>query len=359
MQVSQNCQTHRASSCPSVSALRVIEPSGFTLIELLVVIAVIGVLIALLLPAVQSAREAARRMSCSNNLKQLGLALHAFENQHRHYPGLGASSRTSFSIQARLLPFVEQKHLQHLIDFKEPLYLGSEHDQTLNPEQQDAASRRVALFRCPSDGAEDLYEEKPGEALAGGNYMVCTGSGKGTNYDVRFPTDGLFYYGSRRRPRDITDGTSHTLAMSETLLGNRQRIDGYMEDRSARKRMTAFFFATPNKDTPGLNGIVDPDPEELVGRAGIWFGNRGFGWIVGKPHSSTMNTYLLPNSPYPDLMSMGIGYYDARSNHPGGAQGLLADGSVRFFDEEIELLTWRGLGSCNGGELLGNLDGGD
>lgn len=118
---------------------------GFSLVELLVVITIIGILVSLILPAVQAAREAARRMTCSNNLKQIGLALHNYHSQHTCFPGLGASSLASFSIQARLLPFVEQTNLQNLIDFAQPLYLGSSHSQTMNPAQANAARTRVSF----------------------------------------------------------------------------------------------------------------------------------------------------------------------------------------------------------------------
>ncbi len=326
--------------------------NGFTLVELLVVIAIIGILIALLLPAVQAAREAARRMSCANNLKQLGLAMHNYESCYRCYPGLGGGSQTSFSVQARLLPYIEQGNLQELIDFDQPLYLGDPHNQSLNPRQAEAAATRVSLLRCPSDAADDLLEAAEDEVLAGGNYMVCTGSGTGTSYDVRYRTDGLFYYGSASRHADMTDGTSHTLIMAETLLGNGERLDGYLSDESRKPRMTAFFFATPKEGSPGLNGIVDPDPADLLARVGVWFGNRGFGWIVGKPHSSTFSCYLQPNSEFPDLMSMGIGFYAARSRHPGGVHGLLADGSVHFISDGVALPIWRGLATPAGGEVI-------
>ncbi|MBU4272558.1 MAG: DUF1559 domain-containing protein, partial [Planctomycetes bacterium] len=157
-----------------VAARRPARP-GFSLVELLVVITIIGILISLLLPAVQAAREAARRMSCANNLKQIGLALHNYHSHYNCFPGLGTTTSTSFSVQAKLLPFVEQENLRNLIDFTQPLYLGSSHSQTLNPAQAAAARTRLSLFRCPSDAGEDMYEEKPGEVLAGGNYVVCGG----------------------------------------------------------------------------------------------------------------------------------------------------------------------------------------
>jgi prepilin-type processing-associated H-X9-DG protein len=322
-------------------------------VELLVVITIIGILVSLMLPAVQAAREAARRMTCSNNLKQMGLALHNYHSQHTCFPGLGASSLASFSIQARLLPFVEQTNLQNLIDFAQPLYLGSNHSQTMNPVQANAARTRVSLFRCPSDGGGDLYDED-GDVLAGGNYVVCGGSGVGTNYDLRYPTDGLFYYGSACAFRDMKDGSSHTVVFSESLLGSQADASTRCAVPTGFDRLMGFSGHAPNTDAPGLCGLDDPNLASVAKRCQLWFGNRCFGWIVGKPSATTFITYMLPNDPVPDVHSMGIGFYAARSSHPGGVNVTLGDGSVRFVDDRVKLEVWRALGTCAGEELLGD-----
>lgn len=326
---------------------------AFTLVELLVVIAIIGILIALLLPAVQAAREAARRISCTNHLKQLGLALHNYHSSYNCFPGLGITTATSFSVQAKLLPFVEQQNLQNLIDFKQALYLGSSHSQTLNPAQATAARTVLPLLRCPSDGAEDLYEEKPGEWLAGGNYMVCGGSGTGTHYDLRYASDGMFFYGSARGFREMTDGSSNTLVMAESLLGPRTAVSGPLPGIREAQRLIGTFSGSPNSGAPGLSGIVNPDVASLAASCTSWNGNRGFGWIVGKPQASTFSAYLAPNSPVPNMASMGIGFYAARSSHPGGVNVTLGDGSVRFVSDTMKLETWQALGTCSGGEVSG------
>lgn len=329
--------------------------NGFTLVEMLVVIAIIAMLVALLLPAVQMVREAARRMSCSNNLKQLGLALHNYHGAYECFPGFGATTLTSFSIPAQLLPFVEQENLQKLIDFDQPLYLGPNHSQTLNPAQRGAARTRLRLFRCPSDSQTDLLEEQPGEVLAGGNYVACGGSGTGTNYDLRYPTDGMFHYGSRYGFRAMTDGASNTILMSETLLGLGKRMENYTPTPSERRRLAGFLSGyAPRSGAPGLTqgGTVlqNPNLAALSEAATSWYGNRGFGWIVGKPLSTSFTAYLPPNSSLPDMQAMGIGFFSARSNHPGGVNCLFGDGSVRFVRDRIDSAVWRALATREAGE---------
>jgi prepilin-type processing-associated H-X9-DG protein len=317
----------------------------------LVVITIIGILVSLLLPAVQAAREAARQSSCANNLKQLGLAMQNYHSQFNCFPGLGSSSLASFSVQARLLPYVEATNLQNLIDFTQPLYLGTSHSQTMNPIQAGPAQTRISLFRCPSDPGEDLYDDGSGR-LAGGNYVVCSGSGVGTTYDLRFPTDGLFFYGSACGFHDIKDGSSHTVIFSEGILGLRANATNPSPVPGGFDRLMGFSGHAPNTDAPGLNGIVNPDLAALAKRCQLWYGDRGFGWIVGKPLSTTFLTYSPPNDPTPDVFSMGIGFYAARSFHPGGVNAAMADGSVHFISNQIAITTWRALGTRAGNEIV-------
>ncbi len=328
---------------------------GFTLVELLVVIAIIGLLISLLLPAVQAAREAARRAACTNNLKQLGLAMHNYYTVYRTFPGLGTTSATSFSVQAKLLPFVEQKQLQDLIDFEKPLYLffGRGRSQ-LNPAQVQAAREVVSLFRCPSDGGEPVYEENPNIFVAGGNYLVCTGTGTGTTYDIRYKTDGTFYYGSNLRMGDLIDGSSNTVLMSESLLGSRQNTTGAITSRPLRERMICFMLGSTLNPPPqpGLSGVVDPDLNAITLSCTQGMGYRGFGWIAGKTTASTFSAYLPPNAVAADAVAHGIGFIGARSHHPGGANALMGDGSVRFIQETINLATWRAVATRSGNEVV-------
>jgi prepilin-type N-terminal cleavage/methylation domain-containing protein len=208
---------------------------GFTLIELLVVIAIIAVLVGLLVPAVQKVRGAANRMSCSNNLKQLGLATANHDATKGYFPGLadGApnglfNASYAFGVLANLLPYVEQENLQKLIDFSKQATLSGWRGD-INPVHDAACATVVKTFLCPSDGQSSLFGGQPRSATpatfttAGTNYVFNMGSGTATgqqvNYDAQFQTDGMFWYGSRNSFRDIVDGSSNTLLVSECLLG--------------------------------------------------------------------------------------------------------------------------------------------
>ncbi|HTN76050.1 MAG TPA: DUF1559 domain-containing protein [Pirellulaceae bacterium] len=154
-----------------VATLRARAARGFTLVELLVVIAIIGVLVALLLPAVQSAREAARRMQCGNNLKQLGLALHTYHDVHQTFPPgafwYGASTENRGSILIQLLPYIEQQNLYNTFDFTKVV------DDQVLPNGQKLGATIVPTYRCPSDNNSTLLN-----GLAIHNYAASKGSTK-------------------------------------------------------------------------------------------------------------------------------------------------------------------------------------
>lgn len=332
--------------------------AGLTLVELVVVTAIIGTFVSLLLPAIQSSREAARRITCVNNLKQCGHAMHGYQAYRQCFPGVGSSPTTCFSVQAKLLPYAEQMNLQVLIDFSEPLFIGPQGNVKLNPVQAAAAQTQVPIFLCPSDTTDPSYTEymvNVGYKFAGGNYVICTGSGTGTTYDIRYRTDGLFYYDSDRDFLDIKDGSSNTLLMTESLLGSHRNTTGFPpEDWWRQVGWPGGNYNNFNSGEPGFVGVVNPDLTAVANGCTNWQGSRCSAWIVGRPLFSAMSTYLVPNSPIPDIAGkQHMGFFAARSKHPNGVNALMADGSVRFVGTGVSLTIWRALGTCRGNEITG------
>ena len=332
---------------------------AFTLLELLVVIAIIGILVGLLLPAVQSAREAARRMQCSNNLKQMILATHNYESTYRRLPGLTGSS--SFSPQARILPFIEQANLHNLIDFQQPLYVGPVWRAQLNPLLVPAAGMVVPTFLCPSDAAtpqrETIAADGNTARVAGLNYMFSYGSGTLTNYDDRYRTDGIVWENSWARFADITDGMSNTVMLSETLIGDNQVSTTVPVGNTLYRRVASWPGSSGNP--PGQPGfhqggvtISNPDLSTVFpSQTTSYRGTRGETWIRGVPYAVVTNGYLTPNHPIPDITVHGRGWFASRSLHPGGVNIGLCDGSVRFMPNSVDRGIYVALHSRDGGEV--------
>lgn len=339
------------------SKLRPPSAKAFTLIELLVVIAIIGILIGLLLPAVQAAREASRRLQCANNLRQLGLANHNFESARTYFPGLSKLATHNYSAQAQLLPYFEQISLHNLIDFKEPLMLGHGHLQVLNPIHANAAKQPLNVMLCPSDPMESITT-RGDQVHAGTNYMISFGSGKDTYYDSRFPTDGMIWYGSKVRMGDVTDGSSHTVLMAEATRGGGISIDvnGSID---VRKTFVSLSTQTSqNANSPGglrlrsgsaetINNPNLPEPFNTSTLAS----DRGIGWIRGVETWTLINGYLPPNSSIPDFSGHGRIWSAPRSYHSHGVNVVYVDGHCSFLSNAVSKEVIRQIFSRNGGEI--------
>ena len=335
--------------------------AAFTLIELLVVVAIIAVLIGLLLPAVQKVREAAARAKCQNNLKQLGLALHAHEGTYQKFPSGGgggggalglAASTFAFSVQARCLPFVEQENLQRLIDFTRPVLGGSPFGFT-NP----AGKVVVPTLLCPSDGQAPTADVAFGTGMAGTNYVANMGTGVSeagakAYYDPAFPTDGVFWFDSGVRPGDIPDGLSNTMFLSESLLGSAVNLTGTpLAGLPKPYRVMANLSGGRARVGAAPGGVAPMYTETDIRASTSWQADRGFPWIWGQASATLFNAYLPPNSPLPDAFSHNRGWFAARSNHAGGVNAGLGDGSVRFVRDGVPPDTWRALATRAGGEV--------
>lgn len=319
---------------------------AFTLVELLVVIAIIGILIALLLPAVQAAREAARRMQCTNNLKQIGLALHNYESSHKVLPPGYITSNTA-STHTQILPYFEQSAAYDLFDFT----------VNINTHANNLAAREQKLtgLQCPS------HPGSPAFILAG---TQCPNGCGTTNYvqslgnNANYATgDGPFGRNMGAKFSALTDGLSNTGVFSEILLGpsDGTGVTGVVPagDPDDYHVATNLPYATWDASPTG-DKIAVPECDNRATSAYRYRGKQYYrGIVVTTFYSHT----LTPNSIYRDcIRGTGVdrGHLAARSFHPGGVNICLGDGSVRFAAETIDEVIWRAIGSKSGGEAIGD-----
>ena len=313
------------------------QPRGFTLIELLVVIAIIAVLIALLLPAVQAAREAARRMQCTNNLKQLGLALHNYEGINNVLPAGRSSGDLLWSSLASLLPQIEGGNLANAINFSQASipYAGQE----LGVTNATAVRTVVNTFLCPSDPKQDRLDP----AFGPNNYVANAGTGLQNGASFRPQDgpgiDGAFFDRSAVAFRSVTDGLSNTAAYSETIKGT-----GIDSTGPAPQDYRLQLAAGPSGN---------PVTDEFCAGITSWGGQRGREWARGSFVFATFNHYLTPNSGKMDCLSGNYrGRMAARSFHPGGVNVLFLDGHVQFSKNTVSVATWRAVATVAGGEVI-------
>jgi prepilin-type N-terminal cleavage/methylation domain-containing protein len=319
--------------------------SGFTLIELLVVIAIIAVLIALLLPAVQQAREAARRTQCRNNLKQLGLGLHNYHDTHRAFPaGIYSGmwqSPTSLMYSAQgqgmlgsswwqfVMPYMDQAPMYNLMSpfFAADFLVGGK-DVYRFPNRYD----KIPYASCPSDPSTPT-ETHDGQQ---GNYLMCIGNTEFGDYNSGTPNtrcgenmNGIFYSISSTKIAECTDGTSNTVMGSECMVRGKSSRSDANRSWDAGVYWNGFW---------GLPLFTTNQPPNTP--------------VTDRVYQCKSTTML--NSPCESIGGSGTNArIFARSWHEGGVMALLADGSVRFVSENIDVNIWRSVGSRSGQETVG------
>ena len=307
---------------------RRVSRRGFTLVELLVVIAIIGVLIALLLPAVQQAREAARRMQCTNQQKQLALAMHNHHDTYGKLPGGSYRNsdwgRDSYSWYCFILPFIEENAMYEELNLNEKINGGAS-------VRSYARMQLLDTMLCPSDDSKIQEQGSDNWQNSLHNYVVCYGDANFNSgiapwnqVDGYAGKAGMFVPEKQAGLRDATDGLSNTLLFSEVITPAEE--DYWSSIGRTQVSMGAGFttYLTPNADA---NDRTNRCHLNLGGNLGAkCTAHADWDW--------------------------GANVVAPRSWHPGGVNVAMSDGSVRFMPETVNLTVWRGLGTRNGGEVV-------
>ncbi len=289
--------------------------SGFTVVELLVSIGIIGLLMAMILPAVQYAREAARQTECKNHLKQIILACHEHLESHGNFgtPGMGSESW-----EVRILPYLEQQK------------------PVLNNGQITGGSEKVSVFRCPSD----TYSEGSVMMFTGRSYFPSDGHGLSRRNG--FCQSGI---GTPIQPRDISDGLSNTAAISEQRAALDPRVVG--SDYTDHLWHHRIVWKTP-VFIADYDQFADECEHNSVPPLVVQYSSDGFN------HIQTPNRHSCQNGDTSDSRSGIYAAITASSQHSGGVNLAMADGSVRFISDSIDRNVWRAIGTRNGNESVGS-----
>jgi len=347
--------------------VRALKP-GFTLVELLVVIAIIGVLVGLLLPAVQSAREAARRMQCSNNLKQIGLSFHNYESTHkrvpraashmawtRTLPGTANSNWHGYSAHTMILPYIEQGNIFNNFQFLDSHYSTAViAPVTIAPLTN--ARRTISSFVCPSDLPYPSAVD-----IGWNNYGVSEGSNSAYgNWNTVPALTAADQNGFFKRDREtafgaISDGLSNTIMVGEFNKGDNSSTNFTVQGGDFPNNVR---FPSPWRNAYPTQAML-----EAYGQLCLNAGrtshrsSAGFRWVAPGQYNSSINTIATPNWRFPACMTGNggqgdaTGVFPARSRHTGGANHAMGDGSVHFISQNVNLTTYQGLGSAIGGDV--------
>jgi prepilin-type N-terminal cleavage/methylation domain-containing protein/prepilin-type processing-associated H-X9-DG protein len=335
---------------------------GFTLIELLVVIAIIAILIALLLPAVQAARESGRRAQCTNNLKQIGISIHNYVSTFGVLPfGKGggytatvpnAAAYARWSSLSQLLMYLEQGNLFNSINFSLPPETPGMAGavpfmppyQDPNRENMTASLSQVNTFLCPSD--VPTISGWPGGDNYSGNQQTWACDLSENNPSIVAPAEvprGIFYYASAVKLSEVTDGLSNTAFFAEKRRGT-----GNPDPN------TDTLVITPQVSLDATYATCQASPPTALPLTS----RQGMSWVMGEMCCTSYNHVATPNSKscagtgFPGTMANMAMQVPPSSLHPGGVNVLFGDGAVKFVKSSVNLFTWRAIGTRNGGEVI-------